>query len=84
MLLSLALLNALQGRLDVAARVVGFDGAIQARIGETVDVVAPNIRARLDPLLATGLPADERARLVAEGAALRDDEAFRLAFGDSA
>ena len=84
MLLSLALLDALQGRLDVAARIVGFDAAIQARIGETVDVMAPNIRARLDPLLATGLPADERARLVAEGAALRDDEAFRLAFGDSA
>ena len=64
--------------------IVGFDDAIRARVGETVDVMAPNIRARLDPLLAAGLPADERARLVTEGAALRDDEAFRLAFGDPA
>ncbi len=37
----------------------------------------------LDPLLAAGLPADERARLAAEGAALRDEEVFKLAFGNS-
>ena len=84
MLLSLALLNALQGRLDVATRIVGFDDAIQVRIGEAVNVLAPIFHARLDPLLVAGLPADERARLAAEGAALRDDEAFRLAFGDAA
>ena len=84
MLLSLALLNALQGRLDVAARIVGFDDAVQARIGEAVNVLAPIFRARLGPLLAAGLPDDERTRLAAEGAALRDDEAFRLAFGGSA
>jgi predicted ATPase/DNA-binding winged helix-turn-helix (wHTH) protein len=84
MLLSLALLNALLGRLDVATRVMGFDDAKQTRIGESVNVLAPLFHQRLDPLLAAGLSVDERARLTAEGAALRDEEAFSLAFGDSA
>ena len=84
LLLPLALLNALRGRLDVAARVVGFDDAIRARIGENASVDAPLLVGRLDPLLAAGLPIGERARLAAEGAALREAEAFRLAFGDTA
>jgi len=83
-LLPMALVNALQGRLDVAARVVGFNDAIRARIGENVSVDAPLLVGRLDPLLAAGLPIAERARLAAEGAALREEEAFRLAFGDTA
>ena len=83
MLLPLALLNALNGRLDVAARVVGFDDAIQTRTGENLSIVAPLLHRRLDPLLAAGLSDDERARLVAEGKALRDEEAFKLAFGDT-
>jgi hypothetical protein len=84
LLLPLALLNALHGRLDAAARVAGFDGSIQARSGENVSIVAPLLRNRLDPLLAAGLSVDERARLVAEGAALRDEDAFKLAFDDVA
>jgi len=84
MLLPLALLNALHGRLEVAARVVGFDEAIQAHTGENISVVAPLLHGRLDPLLAAGLSTDERARLAAQGAALRDDDVFKLAFGDAA
>jgi hypothetical protein len=83
-LLPLALLNALRGRLDVAARVVGFDDAIRASIGENASVDAPLLVGCLDPLLAAGLPIGERARLAAEGAALQEAEAFRLAFGDTA
>ncbi len=82
MLLPLALLNALHGRLDIAARVLGFDQSIQARTGENMSVVAPLLHGRLDPLLADGLSTDERARLAAQGAALRDDDVFKLAFGD--
>jgi hypothetical protein len=84
MVLPLALINALHGRLDAAARVTGFDDAIQAHTGENVSIVAPLLHARLDPLLAAGLSADERMRLAAEGAAMRDEEAFKLAFGDAA
>jgi len=82
MLLSLALLNARERRFDVAMRIAGFDGAIAARIGESVNVLASLFQTHLDPLLEAGLPSDERARLAAEGAALRDEEVFKLAFGD--
>jgi hypothetical protein len=68
----------------VAARVAGFDDAIRARIGENASVDAPLLVGRLDPLLAAGLSIGERARLAAEGAALREAEAFSLAFGDTA
>jgi predicted ATPase/class 3 adenylate cyclase len=87
MLLALALLNALSGRLDVAARATGFDDAIQARMGENSDVLAPLLHRRLDPLLAAGLLADERARLVAEGTRLREEDVFKQALssdGDKA
>ncbi len=60
MLLSLALLNALHGRLHVAARIVGFDDAVGARIGENVNVFASLFHERLDPLLAAA--AGRRAR----------------------
>jgi len=83
MLLPLALLNALHGKLDVAARIVGFDDAVRTRTGENVSPVAPFLHERLDPLLAAGLSAEERARRSAEGAALGDEDAFKLAFGDS-
>jgi hypothetical protein len=84
LLLPLALLNALHGRLDAAARVAGFDAAVQARSGENMSIVAPLLRNRLDLLLADGLSVDDRARLFAEGTALRDEDAFRLACGDAA
>ena len=82
MLLSLALLNAREGRLDVAMRIVGFDTALGYRIGDAVNIFAPLYQKELDPLLAR-LAADERARLAAEGAALTDGEVFKLAYADS-
>jgi hypothetical protein len=81
MLLSLALLNAREGRLDVAMRIVGFDKALESRLGDAVNIFAPLYRKQLDPLLAN-LTADGRTRLAAEGAALTDDEVFKLAYGD--
>jgi predicted ATPase/DNA-binding winged helix-turn-helix (wHTH) protein len=84
LLLPLAVLNALRGRLDAAARVAGFDCAIQARSGENVSIVAPMLHHRLEPLLAEGLSVGERARLVTEGAALGDEDAFKLALIDAA
>ncbi len=82
LLLPLALVNARYGRLEAAARIAGFDAANQIRTGENANVVTPLLNARLEPLLAAGLAPDKRARLVAEGAALHEDEAFRLALGD--
>ncbi|HVP71536.1 MAG TPA: hypothetical protein VMS45_09430 [Gemmatimonadaceae bacterium] len=79
MLLSLALLNARDGRLDVAMRVVGFDNALGTRAGDPVNILAGLHRRELDPLLAR-LPGDQQARLAAEGAALTDEEVFRLAY----
>ncbi len=81
MLLSLALLNAMQGRLEAAARIAGFADALQARVGENFGGFASLFRTRLDPLLAA-LPEGERLRLSAEGAALRDESVFKLAFDE--
>ena len=53
-------------------------------VPSSTSVVAPLLHGRLDPLLAAGLSTDERARLAAQGAALRDDDVFTLAFGDAA
>jgi len=84
LLLPLALIAALQGRIDAAARIVGFDDAVQVRSGENASLVASLFRSRLDPLLAAGLGAEARARLALEGGGLSEEEAFRLAFGDAA
>jgi hypothetical protein len=81
MLLSLADLNACDGRLDVAMRILGFDGALGARIGDPVNILALLHRRQLDLLLAR-LPPGERTRFAAEGAALSDEEAFGLAYGN--
>ena len=85
LLLPLALLNALSrtARRGCARRGVRrrHPGA-QWREREHRRATAPY--ARLDPLLAAGLSVDERARLAAEGAALRDEDAFKLALIDAA
>ena len=81
MLLPFALLNAMTGHLDIAARVLGFDQAVQARSGENESVVAPLFHGRLEPLLAGGLEREERARLSAQGAAMSADDVFKLAMG---
>jgi len=79
LLLPLALINALAGRLEAAARIIGFDGAAQTRSGENASIVAEELHGRLDPLLAARLSADERQRLAAEGAAMHEVDAFSLA-----
>jgi tetratricopeptide (TPR) repeat protein len=81
LLATLALLAALKGRLADATRIIGHDDAVLARTGKTVRPLAAMLRARLEPLLAT-LPKAERARLRAEGAAMRGDQVFKLGFGD--
>jgi hypothetical protein len=75
---SLALLNALSGRLDIAARIAGFQAAQSARIGDNASVLTAFVYRRLDPLLA-GLPAGERARREGEGAAWSAATAFETA-----
>ena len=60
-------------------RVVGFDNALETRAGDPVNILAGLHRRELDPLLAR-LPGDQQARLAAEGAALTDEEVFRLAY----
>ncbi len=84
LLAALALLAASQGRFAAAARIIGHDDAVLARTGEAVRPVAALLRARLDPLLDAALPAPELARLRMEGAAMRDEQVFRLGFGDGA
>ena len=74
----LAYIAALQGRLTAAARISGRDDAVHAR----VYAVQGRTANSLDQLLEAGLPAEELARLRAEGAAMRDDDVFRLGFGD--
>jgi hypothetical protein len=78
----LALLVALRGRLADAARIIGRDDAVHAHTGDPMRPNAAQLRARLDPLVAAVLPAAEIARLHAEGAAMRDEQVFKLAFGD--
>ncbi len=80
----LALLAAMQGRLTAAARIIGHDDAVRARTGDAVLPNTAQLRARLDPLLAVALPAPELARLREGGATMRDEQVFKLGFGDSA
>ena len=82
MLLSLPLLCAMRGRCDAAARIAGFAGAMQTRLGENASNLAPMLRERLEPLLA-GLGSEERLRMAAEGATMRDEDVFRLAFDET-
>jgi predicted ATPase/DNA-binding winged helix-turn-helix (wHTH) protein len=81
MLPTLALLAAMRGAPQVAARIASFANAMQARLAENGSTLTPLIAQRLDPLLAS-LGAGERARLAADGAMLADDEVFRLALDD--
>ena len=81
LLQSLALMNALDGKIEIAARLLGFFDALQARSGENDSAEASLVEQRLAPLLAA-LPEHARARLALEGAALSDEEAFRIAFDD--
>ena len=74
----LALCAALQGRLPDAARIVGYADAAMARAGAS-ERQWTMILTRLNPMLDAGLAPEELARLRAEGAALREADAVRLA-----
>ncbi len=82
LLAGLALLAAMQGRFADAARIAGRDDAVHARIGDVERPLAAVLRGRLDPLLVAALPASELARLHTEGGTMRDEQTFRLGFGD--
>ena len=76
----LALRAALSGRLADAARIAGFADAMMAKKKEAFrQTNEARARKRLERLLMDGLEADERAHLLAEGAGLSEDEAYRLA-----
>jgi predicted ATPase/DNA-binding winged helix-turn-helix (wHTH) protein len=82
LLLPLALVAALQGKVELAARLAAFDDAREARSGENPSIAAAHLRTPLEARLASALSVEARARLAAEGVALRDEDAFRLALGD--
>ncbi len=78
----LALGAAQEGRLADAARIAGYVDARIAASGDVRRASARTRRARIDALLAAGLADDARRALLADGAKLRDDEAFALALRD--
>jgi hypothetical protein len=53
-------------------------------LGEVIRPVAALVRKRLGGFLDAALAPPELARLRAEGAALRSEEAFRLGFDNAA
>jgi len=79
----LALCAALRGRLDDAGRILGYAESVLARAGTIDESPLTTISRRLAPLLDAGLGVDVQARLRAEGAAMRETDAVRLALGDA-
>ena len=77
----IGLCAALQGRLADAARIDGYWDAALVRAGALREVHWSRVRDRLEALLA-GMPADERARLRAEGATMKEGDVVRFALGD--
>ncbi len=65
-----ALIFGLRGDLERAAVLQGYAALALERIGTRRDAIGLRIVERLNGLLREGLPADARARLEAEGAAL--------------
>ncbi len=80
---SIGLCAAMQGRFADAARIIGHFDAATARAGALPEAHWSRVRDRLEALLAAGLPADESARLRAEGAAMREGDIVRRALGDA-
>jgi len=75
---------ALTGRLHDAARIIGFADAVRARTGAIQETHWTRVGDRLEPMLRAAFSPDELARLRAEGAAMREDQAVKLALGDAA
>jgi tetratricopeptide (TPR) repeat protein len=76
-----ALCAALQGRPAEAARIMGYVDEVLARAGTVQEAHWTTITARLSRMLDAALSPDELARLRGEGAAMREEEAVRLALG---
>ncbi len=77
-LLQWALIGAQEGRVEAAARLSGYlDGAV-SRNGDIYGATESHIKAQLQNLLATTLPAEDRQSLTAEGAGWSEAEAIAL------
>ena len=83
-LYDVAMLMALRGRIDDAARVWAYAGGVYATEGKLPRPVAQQIRNRLLALLAAERPPETLSGLYDEGRRLTDDEACALAFPASA
>ncbi len=79
----LAACAALRGRSADAARICAFVDAEFARTGALRESGLSRVRDRVEALLDAELDPGERDRLRAEGAAMRDVQVFKLAFGNS-
>jgi hypothetical protein len=75
----LALRAALVDRWADAARLAGYVDAVFATIGSPRQANEARARAHLDRVLCDRLDADERAKLLAEGATMTEEDACRLA-----
>ena len=74
-----ALAAAQNGALADAARIVGYAEAAHARAGVVADRTEPLVAPSLSTLLNAGLTPGELARYRAEGAAMREEDAVKLA-----
>ena len=74
-----ALGAAQNGALADAARIVGYAEAAHARAGVVPDRIELSVNESLWATLNAGLAPDELARYRAEGAAMREEDALRLA-----
>jgi tetratricopeptide (TPR) repeat protein len=77
-LLQWALIGALEGRLEAAARLSGYVGGAVSRNGDIYGATESHIRDLLQKLLAASLPAEERQSLAAAGAGWSEAEALAL------
>jgi hypothetical protein len=76
-----ALCAALQDRPADAARIIGYADDVLTRAGTVQEAHWTTIAERLSRAIEDALAPDELARLRAEGAAMREEDAVRLALG---
>lgn len=81
---TLALNATTLGRWPTAARIAGAADAALSASGERRWPASAARRQQLEQALSTALAPEDRARLLAEGAALGTDQALGLAFADGA
>jgi predicted ATPase len=79
----LALNAARMGRHADAARIAGFLDALYVRLGEVRRLSVARRSWELDAVLSEALDETQRAELFAAGAAMPEEQAFALAFGDA-